>query len=319
MAGGWLGGLSGSAELVMTPPPSRNISKSRAGHSARISGKKDFASLVQRMQLTGGIPAAGFSSLGRASTTELQQLLCNLTERGGVREDWIAMRHKFKLLAAIAHELYIRQGVESLNWAESTESPMVNQLLLAELGSQDPVMLKSRLMENYLKYGIPNNFGLNQGMAISESPDYGETMRGVSRFSIGPAWVDRIMVRFSLGLDLLDCKNFAQFAGDFAGGFGDGDFFTCFVGEAAHGDAGYAAGGDGEEGRQAFAGDVDGEAVHGNPFADADADGGEFAVFHPDAGEAVAAAGIDAEAAAGENQGVFNFSEVLVEVAAAGG
>jgi len=66
-------------------------------------------------------------------------------------------------------------------------------------------------------------------------------------------------------------------------GFVHGDGVAGFGFEAGHGDAVDAAGGDGEEWGEGLAGDVDGEAVHGDPFADADADGGEFAVLDPDA------------------------------------
>lgn len=66
-------------------------------------------------------------------------------------------------------------------------------------------------------------------------------------------------------------------------------------------------------------GDVDGEAVHRNPFPDPDADGGELAVADPDAGEAGAAAGGDAEVLAGEDEDFFEFSEMLVQVLAACG
>ena len=67
-------------------------------------------------------------------------------------------------------------------------------------------------------------------------------------------------------------------------GLGDGDLAPRFVGQAAHGDAVNPARGDREKRRQAFRGDVDGEAVHGNPFPNTDTDRGELAVLHPDAG-----------------------------------
>lgn len=75
----------------------------------------------------------------------------------------------------------------------------------------------------------------------------------------------------------------SQFGFDHSGGFGDGDFPASFVGEATHGNAVDPAGGDGEKWRQTLLSDVDGEAVHGDPFSHADADRGELAVSHPHA------------------------------------
>ncbi len=56
--------------------------------------------------------------------------------------------------------------------------------------------------------------------------------------------------------------------------------------------------------------------MHGNPFADADSDGCEFPIFHPDAGKSIAAGGVDAEVGTGGDEGVFDEAEVEVEVAA---
>ena len=63
--------------------------------------------------------------------------------------------------------------------------------------------------------------------------------------------------------------------------------------------------------------DVDGEAVHADPFSNAHADGGEFAVFHPHAGQSVAAAGGHAECGAGADEGVFEAAEMGVQITSA--
>ncbi len=109
-----------------------------------------------------------------------------------------------------------------------------------------------------------------------------------------------------------------QLLDDDCGGFGDGDFPAGLGCEASHGNAVEAAGGDCEKRRQALWGDVDREAMHGNPFPYANADGGELAVFHPDAGKAIAATGVHAEVVAGADEGVFEFAQVIMEVAATG-
>jgi len=101
---------------------------------------------------------------------------------------------------------------------------------------------------------------------------------------------------------------------DHGGGLLHGDTPSSFIGEAAHGHPVDAAGGNGKKGRQTIRGDVDGEAMHRDPFADADADGCKFAVFHPNAGESVSPVGIDAELAAGVDQCVLDFPEMGVEV-----
>jgi hypothetical protein len=92
------------------------------------------------------------------------------------------------------------------------------------------------------------------------------------------------------------------------------DFPASFVLEAAHGDTLNAAGCNGEKRRQAFLGDVDGEAVHRNPFPDSHADGGELTISHPDASEPGAATGLDSEVVAGVDQGIFEFPQVFVEI-----
>lgn len=63
-------------------------------------------------------------------------------------------------------------------------------------------------------------------------------------------------------------------------------------------------------------GDVDGEAVHADPFPNTHADGGEFTVLDPDAGEAFAAAGLDSENGAGADEGVLKMAQMSVEVPA---
>src|SRR5882757_3714807 len=71
-------------------------------------------------------------------------------------------------------------------------------------------------------------------------------------------------------------------------------------------------------------GDVEGEAVGGDPAADVDADGGEFFFgdaarrLHPDAGFAGDAVGGDAEIGGGADHGFFERADVPVNVAADG-
>ena len=59
--------------------------------------------------------------------------------------------------------------------------------------------------------------------------------------------------------------------------------------------------------------------MHADPFPNTYTDRGELPVFHPNAGESVAAASIHAEAGAGADERVFEFTEVLVEVFATRG
>lgn len=99
------------------------------------------------------------------------------------------------------------------------------------------------------------------------------------------------------------------------GGCGDIEVCRTFAFEGRDGDPVDAAGGDGGEAVER-AGDIDGEAVHGDPLACADADAGEFAVFDPDPGEVVAAGGGDAEGAGAVDEGLFEAAEVAVEVLA---
>src|SRR5258708_2709098 len=71
-------------------------------------------------------------------------------------------------------------------------------------------------------------------------------------------------------------------------------------------------------------GDVEGEAVGGDPAADVDADGGEFFFgdaarrLHPDAGFAGDAVGGDAEIGGGAGHGFFEGADKPVNVAADG-
>ena len=75
----------------------------------------------------------------------------------------------------------------------------------------------------------------------------------------------------------------------------------------AYGDGGVLDGGE-------VAADVEGEAVHADPVADTDADGGDFSVDHPCAGEAFAAAGCDAEVGANFDQQVLEGAQVAMKV-----
>ena len=104
--------------------------------------------------------------------------------------------------------------------------------------------------------------------------------------------------------------------GGFGADFWDGGGVGGFVVEAGHGDAVDAARGDGVEGGEGLRGDVEGEAVHGDPFADADAEGGDFAVADPDAGEAFLAGGGDVVVGEGADEGFLEEAEVGVEVLA---
>lgn len=62
------------------------------------------------------------------------------------------------------------------------------------------------------------------------------------------------------------CYGFCEFSG--------GDIFVNFVADCGHADSLDSAGGDVVEAGEGFAGDVDGEAVHGDPFSDSYSDGG---------------------------------------------
>ena len=57
--------------------------------------------------------------------------------------------------------------------------------------------------------------------------------------------------------------------------------------------------------------------MHGDPFADADAEGGDFSVFDPDAGEAFTPGGGDAVELAKIDENGFEGSQIQVEVASA--
>ena len=59
--------------------------------------------------------------------------------------------------------------------------------------------------------------------------------------------------------------------------------------------------------------------MHGDPFADADAESGDFALFDPDAGESFFARSGDVEVGEGADEGFFEIAEVGVEVFSSGG
>ena len=85
--------------------------------------------------------------------------------------------------------------------------------------------------------------------------------------------------------------------------------------EGGHGDAGEAAGDDGLEAGE-VAGEIQGKAVLGDPAAHADADGGDFSVLDPDAGEALAViGGGDALGVEEVDLGLLQGAEVTVQVA----
>ena len=102
------------------------------------------------------------------------------------------------------------------------------------------------------------------------------------------------------------------------GGCRDVEVWRAFAFEGRDGDSVDTAGGDGGEAIER-SGDVDGEAVHGDPLAGADADAGEFAILDPDPGEVVASGGWDAKGAGAVDEGLFETAEVAVEVLAVGG
>ena len=96
--------------------------------------------------------------------------------------------------------------------------------------------------------------------------------------------------------------------------FGDSDRPANFLLDAAHGDAIDSTGRDGEKRPEAFVRYVQRKAVKRDPPPNADADGGELAVFHPDAGESVTSICWNAEALAGADDGVLQSAEVGVEI-----
>lgn len=101
-------------------------------------------------------------------------------------------------------------------------------------------------------------------------------------------------------------KGHAQLCFDDGGGFGDADGLAGFAFEAGHADPVEPAGRDGQKRWKALTCDIDGKAVHADPFAHANPDRGELAVFHPDAREAVASTGVDAKGSAALDQGIFD-------------
>lgn len=88
-----------------------------------------------------------------------------------------------------------------------------------------------------------------------------------------------------------------------------------FAFQRGHGDAIDAARGDGGEAGE-VAGDIDGEAVLTDPMAGADANAGEFPVFHPNAGETVPPAGGDAEGLTAIDEGLLQRPQIVVQVLA---
>ena len=88
----------------------------------------------------------------------------------------------------------------------------------------------------------------------------------------------------------------------------------CFLAQACHGDVLDATGNDGLETAQGHGLHIECETVHGDPFANADADGGKLSICHPHAREAFAAAGGDLKMLASEDQRLFDAAEVIVEV-----
>jgi hypothetical protein len=55
--------------------------------------------------------------------------------------------------------------------------------------------------------------------------------------------------------------------------------------------------------------------MHRDPLAHADADGSQLAMIGPDAGESVAACGVDTEMRAGVDQDILDHAQVRVQVA----
>ena len=87
-----------------------------------------------------------------------------------------------------------------------------------------------------------------------------------------------------------------------------------FLLDGGHDDSVDAAGGDVVEASEGFWSDVDGVAVHGDPFADADANRGYFTIFYPYSSEPFAGSGWDMEISAGEDECLFDGADVGVQV-----
>ncbi len=90
------------------------------------------------------------------------------------------------------------------------------------------------------------------------------------------AWMAGDVIACRNGLSL--CEERVEVGCEVHGCFPDGGSgAVSFLVEAGHGDAVEAAGSDELEGWEGFRGDVEGEAVHGDPLFDADAEGGDLA------------------------------------------
>lgn len=84
--------------------------------------------------------------------------------------------------------------------------------------------------------------------------------------------------------------------------------------KAGHRDAGEAAWGDGEKRRQGLTGYIDREAVHGDPFANADTDGCEFPILHPYTCHSIAAARAHPQIHTCGDERVLDEPQVQVEI-----
>ena len=87
-----------------------------------------------------------------------------------------------------------------------------------------------------------------------------------------------------------------------------------FLVEGGDGHAIDPTGSDVGEAGEALFRDVEGEAVHGDPFAHAYSEGGDFSIVDPDPGQAIPAASGDAEIGEGEDEGFLQGAEIGVEV-----
>ena len=95
----------------------------------------------------------------------------------------------------------------------------------------------------------------------------------------------------------------------------DRNIRAAFMTETGHFHTSEAAGRDVREGLGGLSGDVDREAVHRDPFSDADAEGGEFARTDPHAGKAFAALGRYTVAGGKLDQQILEKSQIAVEIA----
>lgn len=98
---------------------------------------------------------------------------------------------------------------------------------------------------------------------------------------------------------------------------GDSDSPARFVFQAPHRNPIDAARRDGEEGREALFGDIDGKTVHRNPFSNTNSNGSNFAIFHPNASETIAASRLHAEVLARADEGFFKYAKMFVKILAA--